>query len=339
MKRRMTMADISDLAGVSISTVSRALSGSTSIPEKTRERIIAIARAHNYVLDERARNFRLQRSQTVALVFPYLGDSHRMISDPFYMEMLGAVTDALDQDSYDVVVSRVPGADDAWCEHYIVKQRVDGLIIVDRSVNDPGIAALNRLNANFVVWGPPMPGQDAITVGCDSIAGGRTAVQHLLALGRRRIGFIGGHRGMVETHQRFIGYRQGMESAGFAIEPELVAYTDFTPQQGLKAAQRMLEAVPDLDGLFICSDVMSIAIMEYLRASGRIVPDDVSVVGYDDIQLAAYCSPRLTTIRQHIDQGGALLVARLLDLIEGRDTESVTLNAELIVRDSCGARA
>jgi len=333
------MADIGDLAGVSVSTVSRALNGSAAIPESTRKRIIEIAKAHNYVLDERARNFRLQRSQMIALVFPYLGDSHRMISDPFYMEILGAVTDALDDYDYDVIVSRVPAMDDAWCENYVVKQRVDGLIIIDRSVQDGSIARLKNLNARFIVWGPPMPNQDIITVGCDSIAGARTAVEHMLNLGRTRIGFIGGHPGMVETHQRFIGYQQGLAAANIAFKPELVAYTDFTQQQGVQMTKQLLELTPDLDGLFVCSDFMSIGIMEYLRASGRTVPDDVSVVGYDDIQLAAYCSPRLTTVRQNIYDGGRQIIRKLLDLIAAGETTSTMLQPELIIRDSCGASA
>lgn len=329
------MSDISSIAGVSVSTVSRALNGSAEIPESTRNRILEIARAHHYVVDERARNFRLQRSHTIALVCPYLGESRRMISDPFYMEMLGAVTDALDAHNYDVIVSRVPAAEDSWCRNYAVK--VDGFIIIDRSLNDLSLAALQALNAHFVVWGPPMPGQDYLTVGCDSIAGARSAVQHMLGLGRRRIGFIGGHRDMVETHQRFIGYQQGIAEAGLLLDSALVAFTDFTPQQGIKAVRELLQSTPDLDGLFVCSDVMSIAIMEFLRAEGRRVPDDVSVVGYDDIQLAAYCSPRLTTIRQHIYEGGQRMVTALFGLIEGNEAESVTLSAELIIRDSCGA--
>ncbi|MCB9461423.1 MAG: LacI family DNA-binding transcriptional regulator [Anaerolineaceae bacterium] len=338
MSRRITMMDISELAGVSVSTVSRALNGSSAIPEATRERIVRIAEANNYVVDGRARNFRLQRSQTLALVFPYLGDSHRMISDPFYMEILGAITDALADYDYDVVVSRVPAADDGWCQKYASQQRVDGVFVVDRSVDDVSLETLNSLGANVVIWGAPMPEDELVSVGCDSIAGGRKAVEHLLGLGRRKIGFIGGAQGMVETHQRFIGYQQALETVGRPLSPDLVAFTDFTPAQGVAAAQRMLASEPDLDGLFVCSDFMSIGIMEYLRAQGRRVPDDISLVGYDDIQLAAFCSPPLTTIRQPIEHGGRLMVAKMLELIDGHEAESVILPAELIVRESCGAQ-
>ena len=331
------MADIGDLAGVSVSTVSRALNGNTAIPEATRKRIIEIAKAHNYVLDERARNFRLQRSQMIALVFPYIGDSHRMISDPFYMEMLGAVSDALVNDDYDVIVSRVPATDVSWCEKYVVKQRVDGIIIVDRCVDDVCVNRLQELNAPFVIWGPPMPNQDVISVGCDTVRGAKTAVQHMLNLGRQRIGFIGGHKEMVETHLRYIGYEQALADAGLHVRADLVAYTDFTQQQGVDAAKSLLAADPELDGLFVCSDFMSIGIMEYLRSTGRNVPHDVSVVGYDNVQLAAYCSPRLTTMSQDIYNSGHRLVTKLLDLIEGHDVESETFPAKLIVRDSCGA--
>ena len=143
---------------------------------------------------------------------------------------------------------------------------------------------------------------------------------------------------MVETHQRYIGYQQALEAAGISICPGQVAFTDFTPAQGVAAALRILAAEPDLDGLFVCSDFMSIGIMESLRAQGRRVPDDISLVGYDNIQLAGFCSPPLTTIRQPIEQGGRLMVAKMLELINGHETESVILPTDLIVRESCGAQ-
>ncbi len=330
------MADIGKLAGVSTSTVSRALNGNPSIPESTRERILKIVEENNYVLDVRAKNFRLQRSETIATLFPYLGESRRMISDPFYMEMMAAITDALDQKGYDMLVSRVHSAQDDWCMRYVTNQRVDGIILIDRSLDDKGIQRLQELGADFAVWGPPIPGHDYLSIGGASVEGAKMAIRHLCKLGRRKIGFIGGHSGMVETHLRRQGYEQALSECGLSLDEGLIAYTDFTPQAGHEAVKAVLDYAPDIDGLFLCSDFISIAAMQIIHQRGQSIPEDISVIGYDDIQLAAHCAPRLSTVRQPIQEGGRLVVKKLFDLIEGRQPESVTLPVELIIRDSCG---
>lgn len=338
MSHRLTMSDIGKLAGVSASTVSRALNGSPSIPETTRERILKIAQEHNYRVDTRAQNFRLQRSQSIATVFPFNNErSERLISDPFYLEIISALTDELAHYDYDMLLARVPSFDDEWCLRYVLNKRVDGIFIIDRAVEDRGIEKLIELNAPFVVWGPPLPHQAGVYVGCASADGGAEAVRHLIRLGRRKIGFIGGDGSMVETHLRRQGYEQALQEANLTVDENLIAYTDFTPQAGHNAMHRLLERAPDLDAVFLCSDFMSVAALEVLRAEGRRVPEDVAVIGYDDIPLAAYCSPRLTTVRQPIHEGGRLMVQKLFDLIEGKPTESTILPYELIIRDSCGA--
>lgn len=331
------MADIGRLAGVSASTVSRALNNSPAIPEATKQRILKIATDHNYQLNTQAQNFRLQRSKTIATVFPYSGDSDRLISDPFYLEILAAITDELAGYDYDLILSRVPSYDDAWCQQYVMNKRVDGFIFVDRALDDTSLATLKKLNANYVVWGIPLENQNYVSVGCNSFEGGRTAVRHLANLGRQKIAFIGGHEGMVATSLRHRGYQQGLADCGLPYRPELVRYTDFTPHVADVAIQAILQAEPDVDAVFLCSDFMAVAVMEVLRANGRSVPQQVSVIGYDDIPLAAYCSPRLTTIRQDLHRGAALLIEKLFDMMDGKPVQSTMLPIELIVRDSCGA--
>lgn len=331
------MADIARLAGVSSSTVSRALKGHESIPIGTRERILEIVAEHNYVVDGRARNFRLQRSQTIATVFPYQGDSKRLISDPFYMEILGGIADELDQRNYDLMLSRVPLDNQDWCSNYVHNKRVDGIIIVDCAVNDIGIDRLQELGANFVVLKPPEADQGYISVGGYSYEAGILAVEHLHNLNRRKIGFIGGHKEMMETHLRYEGYKQGLTEAGLPFDESLVQFTDFSSQAGAIATRTLLERQPDLDAIFICSDFMAIAAMQILAETGRHIPQDVSVIGYDDIQLAQHSTPPLTTIRQEINTSGRLLVRKLLDLIDDKPVESEHLPIRLVVRESCGA--
>jgi DNA-binding LacI/PurR family transcriptional regulator len=213
------------------------------------------------------------------------------------------------------------------------------VILIDRALRDKGIEKLQALGANFVVWGGVVNEQNYVSVGGDSIEGGRLAVNHLAELGRRRIGFVGGNENMVETYLRRQGYERGLLEAFLPFDERLVMYTDFSPQAGARAVAELLDRASDLDGVFVCSDFMSIAAMEVLRERGRHVPGDISVVGYDDIQLAAYCSPRLTTIRQPIHEGGRLMVWKLFELMEGEPAASAMLPLELVLRDSCGANA
>jgi DNA-binding LacI/PurR family transcriptional regulator len=334
MNNRVTIADIARAAGVSPSTVSRALNHHAAIPESTRQQIQQIATDLDYRLDVRARNFRLQRSQTVAMLFPYQGTSYRTISDPFYLEIAGAITDELDQHGYDSLIARVRVESDEWCNRYVLDKRVDGIFLIDRAVEDAGIQKLQALGANFVIWGAHTDNQNYVSVGCDSVAGARDAVRHLISIGRRRIAFIGGFQRMVETDFRQRGYLQALNEVGIPVDESIMICTDFTPQAAADAIRDMLRHTPDIDGIFACSDFMAMGVMEVLRQHGRVVPDDISVVGYDDISLAAYYSPPLTTVRQPIHEGGRQMVQKLLAMIDGESVQSTTLPYTLIVRDS-----
>lgn len=331
----MTIADVAQAAGVSASTVSRALNNHSAIPESTRHQIQQIASEMGYRPDVRARNFRLQRSETIATLFPYQeGIGQHPISDPFYLEIMGAITDELDQHGYDSIIARVHAQSDDWCERYVVDKRVDGILLIDRAVDDISIHTLQALGANFVVWGAELPDQTYVSVGCDGQAGAQDAVRHLLSIGRKCIGFIGGFRGMVETAMRHQGYERALIESGLGYNDSLVVYTDFTPEGASHAVQTLLERAPDLDGIFACSDFMAVGVMEVLRQMGREVGYDISVVGYDDIPLAAHVSPKLTTIRQPIQQGGRLMVQSLFEMMEGHPVQSTILPHQLIVRDS-----
>jgi DNA-binding LacI/PurR family transcriptional regulator len=331
---RPTISDIARAAGVSPSTVSRALNNHPTIPESTRDHIQGLARQMNYRVDTRARNFRLQRSQTVATLFPYQGASRRQISDPFYLEMLGAITDELDRRGYDSLIARVPAESTDWCARYILDKRVDGILMIDRALDEAGIRALNALDAKFVIWCGPVEGTPFASTGSDGRLTGRDAVLHLAAQGRRRIGFIGGFQRMVETDLRRQGYIQGMHEAGLPVDPDLMLFTDFSAEAAAHAVPLLLKREPKLDAIFACSDFMAIACMRVLQAGGRAVPGDVAVMGHDDIALASQTSPRLTTIRQPIQQGGRLMVQALFEQFDGAPPRQIVLPHELVVRES-----
>ncbi|MEM6429545.1 MAG: LacI family DNA-binding transcriptional regulator [Deinococcota bacterium] len=331
-----TMADLANLAGVSVSTVSRALSGHVSIPEITQRKIQKLARKHHYRINTRAQNLRLQRSNTIAVVFPQAQGSRRLTSDPFYLQIMGGISDELRTHGYDLLLSL--SQEDDWrytIQSYVLDKRADGLLVLERDTNEQVITALEQAAIPFVVWGPVLPEQSYISVGGDSYGGAKMAVEHLLNSGRRHIGFIGGDQTMIETHLRYRAYCDALKEADRALDATKITFTDYTPERAKAAVTAMLKAAPKLDALFCCSDVMALAAFDPLRQAGRDVPEDVAVIGYDDIPLAAHCHPSLSTVRQEVYEGGRVMVQTLLQLLQGEGATSQMLPVQLMRRDSC----
>jgi DNA-binding LacI/PurR family transcriptional regulator len=326
------MADLATLAGVSVSTVSRALSGHASIPKATRRKIEGLARKHHYRINTQAQNLRLQRSNTIAVVFPQAQGSHRLTSDPFYLQIMGGISDELRTRGYDLLLSL--SQEDDW-QRYVLDKRADGLLVLERDTNEHVIDVLEQAAIPFVVWGPVLPEQTYVSVGGDSYGGAKTAVEHLLASGRKHIGFMGGDQTMIETHLRYRAYCDALKEAGKRLDAAKITFTDYTPERAKAAVGTMLKTAPKLDALFCCSDVMALAAFDPLRQAGRDIPEDVAVIGYDDIPLAAHCHPSLSTVRQEVYRGGRLMVQTLLQLLQGEIVTSQMLPVQLMRRDSC----
>lgn len=333
-----TIGDLARLAGVSASTVSRALNDSPLVSEETRARIQALARQYDFQLHAGAQSLRLQRTQALAVVVDKGPGNDRIMSDPFLLELLGEIATNAARHRYDVLISQAQDQAQDWYRYFIGGGRADGLIMLAHmGARTQRAQRLLESGAPFVVWGPAMPGQPYCSVGSDDYQGGYSAVEHLIRLGRRRIAMLGVHDDCLELKLRFEGYRDALQAAGLEVESRFLAHSHSSSQGGYEAMRRLLVRAPDLDAVFVGSDVMAIGALEGLRSAGRTVPEDVAVVGYDDIALAAYCSPPLTTVRQNLPVAGRLLVERLLDAIEGRPVAPVMLPTELIVRRSCGA--
>ncbi|MBW7882380.1 MAG: LacI family DNA-binding transcriptional regulator [Caldilineaceae bacterium] len=333
-----TIADLAVLAGVSPSTVSRALNDSPLINVETRARIQALAQEHNFQLHLGAQSLRRQRTKTLGVVVNSERPPGRTMSDPFLLEFLGEIASAAMQRGHDILLADAQTAPHDWCAHFLRGGRADGIIAIARfSERERQAARLAAAGAPFVAWGPALPSQPYCSVGSDDLQGGRQAVEHLICLGRERIAFLGAGSDCLEIQQRYEGYSAALAAAGRTVEPRYVAYAQSTGQAGYEAMRRLLVQAPDLDAIFVSSDVMAIGAIEALRGTGRTVPGDVAVVGYDDIALAAYVSPPLTTVRQRLGEAARLLVERLLAIVEGQPAPSVMLPTELIVRQSCGA--
>jgi len=342
MKGKATSFDIAYQAGVSQSTVSRALAGSPLVSDETRRKIEVIAGQLNYQVDKNASNLRRQHSVTLALLLfedPTSDDSR---INPFFLSMLGSITRACARQGYDLLVSFQQLSDD-WHAYYQDSHKADGLILLgygDYAVARNKLQKLVDQDTHFVRWGAVVDGQPGISVGCDNLQGGRAITEHLLGVGRRRIAFLGhasAHR--PEFFDRYRGHCAALQAAGIAVDPALqIDAIDSTEHMGCRALHELRSRGIEFDAVFAASDLIAIGAMHALSDAGIDVPGQVSVVGFDDIPMASYANPALTTVVQDTKLAGEMLVERLLLHIRGEPTESAMLPAQVIVRRSCGAR-
>lgn len=339
---RPTSFDIAYLAGVSQSTVSRALRNSPLVSKETRDKVQSIAKQLNYKVDINARNLRSKHSNTIALLFcedPGSGDS---LINPFFLSMLGSITRATANRGYDLLISFQQSSAD-WQADYEDSHRADGIIFLgygDYVTYSQRIRKLEREGAHFITWGPVLAQQPGVFVGCDNHNGAYRLVKHLLALGRRRIAFIGGaDEHCPEFRERYQGYQHALREAGLAVDPRLQADAETTEAAGYRAVRQLRGAGLAFDAVFGASDLIAIGAIKALQEAGISVPGDIAVVGFDDIPTASYTSPPLTTVQQDTKVAGELLVSNLLKLVNGEAVSSQLLPAALIVRGSCGQAA
>lgn len=331
--RTVTMTEIAALAGVSKGTVSRALDDDPRVSEKTRNRIKEIARQQNYRPNAAAVSLATGRSNTVGLVIP---SAPRALSDPFYLEFLGGVGDFLITKGYNILLS--PMSDNGPGHVKLIEtNRIDGLILTEPEQNDARIPYLRARKIPFVFLGQTSDSQ-AIWVDGDNVGGARAAVNHLLALGHRRIGCITGSMNLVSGGNRLAGYVTALAAAKVPFLPELVVEGDFTEPGGRRAVAQLLDLNPPPTAIFACNDLMAIGAMNGARERNFSIPRDLALVGFDGIRSGELVSPKLTTVVQPIYQMGLLAGEMLIKAILDEEIASphVLLPLSLKIRESCG---
>lgn len=330
-----SLQDLADLAGVSRATASRALNDNPMISARTRKKLQALAAEHGYSINQQARDFRLRRTSVISVVFMLDIESEQHMSDPFFLDMLGGIADALADHDYDLLLAHAPIIDVRDLSASRVMRQSDGVIFVGQGVQHEQLNELAGGDNHIVVWGYPVVGKDYVVVGGDNVGGGYKATKHLLDLGHRRIAFFGNTENP-ENAARHEGYLKALGEYGLDADPELKTDVPFEMQRAREVITEMLESQIDLDSVVCISDVMALATLSTFQELGLRVPDDIAVVGYDDISLAAYSSPPLTTVRQNIRHAGRILVESVLGLINGEDVPDTTLASDLVIRKSSG---
>ena len=335
-----TSRDIADIAGVSQATVSRALRNSPLVRKETRDRIQAIARELNYFVNRNAASLRTHQSNTIALLLFDDGSETDSRMNLFLMSLLNDIVRIAAGLGYDVLLSLQQLSDD-WHIQYQASNRADGLILLgygDYMQYREKLTALTDANTRFMIWGPLIKDFPGHTFGCDNEDGGYQATRHLIGMGRRDIAFIGSQsRRSPEHGARHAGYRRAQREAGVTCNEQLRFSADNSEHQGYEATMQLLESGATFDAIFAGTDLIAIGAIRALQDSGKHVPGDVSVVGFDDMPLAAYVSPALTTVQQNSELGAEGLVNGIVGLIKGKPVESSLMAPRLIVRESCGA--
>lgn len=336
-RRRPTSADVARHAGVSRTTVSFVLNGrdDVAISPETRRRVIEAAEELGYHPNASARQLAGGASLTLGLVLRQ--SAEHVAADALLPETLRGLASAARAADYRVIVEPLPPGEGSY-EDLLRSRWADGLVVSGPRADDEALGALVEDGFPVVVQGS-VPGGGVPTVDVDNRRGARHAVDHLIARGHRRIGCVtNASLAYTAAAERAAGYRDALEAAGIPYEEELVLEGDFDAASGQAAAEELLEREPDLAAIFAASDVVAFGAIGAIRSQGRRVPADVSVIGFDDIALAAYSDPPLTTIRLPARDLGETAGRVLIDLIAGRPVEERTvLPTELVVRASVGS--
>ncbi|MFD9124442.1 LacI family DNA-binding transcriptional regulator [Kitasatospora sp. NPDC059571] len=330
-RQRPTLDDVAERAGVSRATASRVVSGSHPVSERRRIAVMRAVADLQYVPNQAARSLVTHRTGSYALVLPE--GMARVFSDGFFPALIrGATAELEESDEQLVILLAGSPAGRRRIEQYARAGHVDGVILASMHGPDPLPEALARTGVAVVCNERPLGGPALPYVGVDNEGGARLAVRYLRRIGRERIATVAGPADMAAGIERLAGYRRETARARC---PRLVAHGDFSVESGRTAMAELLRREPGIDGVFAASDQMAAGALEALRTAGRRVPEDVAVVGFDDVDTARLSSPALTTVRQPIDELGRQLVRKVQRLAAGEPVDpALVLPTELVVRDS-----
>lgn len=339
MAKRVTAQDVADLAGVSRTTVSFVLNevSGMRISEETRQAVLKAANQLNYHPDATAR--RMVSGQTMVIGFVMRQNPEQAFADLFLPQVLNGLNQAASDQRYHILLQPISPDDNSGAYLRLLHERhVDGIVMSGPRSDDQELLKIHAEGAPIVLLGR-LPGSGIPFVDVDNIGGAHMAVQHLVKLGHRRIAIItNAPPEYTASTARLIGYRQALEEASIPTEQSLVRYGNFTPQSGWQAMNDLLSLESQPTAVFVASDTVALGAMQAIRNHNLRIPEDISVIGFDDISAAEFLDPPLATVRlpaYGLGWGAANLLIRLIARQEIKDTR-LFLETELIVRESCG---
>ncbi len=339
-KKRVTAKDVAQLAGVSRTTVSLVLNNAPNvhISSETRRRVLEAARRLNYHPHAAARSLVSRRSMTLGLVL--CQSPEQVFADPFLPQVLRGINDVAQAAGYRILLETVTHPEDNGYSALVLENRIDGFILSGPRSDDEALRSLHEEGFPIVLMGR-LPDVDIPFVDVDNVRAAYGAVEHLILLGHTRIGMItNGPLHYTASADRLEGYRRALNDHALPYDPDLVVYGAFREESGQVAMDRLLEREDPPSAVFVASDAVALGALVSIRRHGLRVPDDIALVGFDDIPLAAYVNPPLTTVRLPARRLGEEAARLLVALVEGREVESthILLDTTLVVRASCGSR-
>lgn len=333
MTLRVTISDVAARAKVSTATVSYVINGSNRVSDDTRARVLQAVKELGYQPNALARGLVMDQTRNIGLVIPHTAEY--VFSDPYFAELLKGIGTVVAREEYFLLLSLLTGPEDfrRMVTAMINQRRVDGVIMVCTPRDSEEVARLQAGGIPFTLIGTCyLP--EVTTIDVDNEQGSYVATKHLLELGHTRIACITGDLRYDSAVQRYRGFQRAMSENGCQVVDVFTG--DFTQLSGMLGTRHLLKQNPEITAIACASDLMAIGAMGAAREMGYSVPQDLSIVGFDDIPLAQESVPKLTTIRQPIPKLGSLAVERLLDMIQGskQDDGKIVLETELVVRGS-----
>jgi LacI family transcriptional regulator len=326
-----TIADVAHRAQVSIATVSRALNGKVPVAPDKFERIQSAIAELNFVPRTAARTLASRKTNTIGLILSEIGGT-------FFPHLLKGVEGEARAAGYELLIHSTQGTHPNQRKP-LGEHNTDGLLVFTSSLETEEIKRLHRINFPLILMHQSSPaGLDIPVITIENKDGAESLVNHLIEKhGRRRIVFMQGPEGHEDSQWRERGYREALRKHQIPFSPELIVTGNFDDEQAYSAIQQMLVEGIEFDAVFAGDDDAAMGVYRALRMGRRVIPDDVAVVGFDDVQFARYISPALTTMRAPIEEVGREAVRQLIHLLNGQQAKGLSLmRTELVIRESCG---
>jgi LacI family transcriptional regulator len=331
----LTLEDIARISKVSRSTVSRVINGDEKVREETRCRVMDVIQQNNFHPNMAARHLAAGRTNAIGLVIP--AGVGEIFNDPYFSQLIQGVSGACNVKEYSVMLWLAePEYERRMIRQIVSNGTVDGVVVSSTLMDDPIVISLHNSNIPFILIGHH-PSIEVNSVDIDNVQAAKQATQHLIDCGHSRLATINGPQNQMAGHDRSYGFRLALQEKGLVFDAMLSADGDFTEAGGYTAMQKLLPASPD--AVFAANDMMAAGALRAIREAGLRAPEDIALVGFDDIPMAAQLDPPLTTIRQPIKRMGSLAVETLIEAIHQPEIRPrrIVLQPELIIRASCGA--